>query len=161
MRYAIAPSSIGWVGIVITPQGICALELADDAESLRERLMVRFAQTALLLVDVASDPLFTAAMAYLADPTATLTLPLDLQGTPFQRQVWAELQAIPYGQTMSYSTLAAKLGRPGAARPVAGACAANPVAVVIPCHRVIRGNGRLGGYRWGLARKRMLLEREG
>jgi len=100
-------------------------------------------------------------LAFLEEPQpGRLDLPLDVQGTAFQRRVWLALQEIPPGDTVSYAGIASRIGKPKAARAVATACAANPVAVAIPCHRVVRGNGQLGGYRWGLERKRVLLERE-
>jgi AraC family transcriptional regulator of adaptative response/methylated-DNA-[protein]-cysteine methyltransferase len=99
-------------------------------------------------------------VAYVATPEVGLDLPLDVQGTAFQRRVWRELQAIPRGQTSSYSRVARAIGRPDAARAVAQACAANPLAVAVPCHRIVRADGALGGYKWGVARKRALVERE-
>jgi len=113
---------------------------------------------------VADDPAFSATVASVAalveTPARGLELPLDIQGTAFQRRVWAALRAIPPGSTASYAEVAARIGQPGAARAVAQACAANGLAVAVPCHRVVRGDGALSGYRWGVERKRALLERE-
>lgn len=160
IRYASAPCALGWVGVAATEQGLCAIELADTAAELPALLAARFPQALLTPAgdDFASS--LSAVVNFLEAPGRELGLPLDLQGTVFQRQVWAALQQLPAGSTASYSAIAERIGRPGAARAVAGACAANPLAVVVPCHRVVRGSGDLGGYRWGLARKRALLARE-
>ena len=161
IRFAIAPCFLGWVLVAATAQGICAIDFGDSPETLEEGLHRRFPKAEIH----APDPDFTAMVAkvltFLEDPhRGRLDLPLEVQGTAFQRRVWQILQEIPPGDTVSYTDIASRIGKPNAARAVAQACAANPIAVAIPCHRVVRGNGQLGGYRWGIERKRVLLERE-
>jgi len=160
MRYGLAPSYLGWVLVAATPQGICAIELGDSPEALEAGLRDRFPRALLQDRDPGFDAWVTKVVAFLESPRLGLDLPLDIQGTAFQRRVWKALQDIPAGATASYGDVAARIGQPQAARAVAQACATNPMAVAIPCHRVRRGNGELGGYRWGLERKRALLERE-
>jgi len=161
IRFAIAPCFLGLILVAATAQGICAIDFGDTIEALKENLRRRFPKAEVQ----GSDPGFTAmvakVLAVLEEPhRGRLDLPLDVQGTAFQRRVWLALQEIPPGDTVSYTDVASRIGKPTAARAVARACASNPVAVAIPCHRVVRGNGQLGGYRWGLDRKRVLLERE-
>jgi len=161
IRFAVVPCFLGLVLVAATEQGLCAIDFGDTAESLKENLRRRFPKA----VFQDPDPQFAAmigeVLAFLEDPHRDrLGLPLDVQGTAFQRRVWLALQQIPAGDTVSYAEVASRVGKPKAARAIARACAANPVAVAIPCHRVVRGNGQLGGYRWGLERKRVLLERE-
>jgi len=161
IRFAVVPCFLGFVLVAATPQGICAIDFGDTAKALEENLRRRFPKA----VFQETDPVFTAmvpkVLALLEEPhRGRPDLPLDVQGTAFQRRVWMALQAIPPGDTVSYSDIAFRLGKPKAARAIARACAANPLAVAIPCHRVVRRNGHLGGYRWGLERKRALLERE-
>lgn len=160
IRHAIARCDLGWALVAATARGICAIELGDDPDELRERLTARFpaAQRA------DDDPEFagwvTGVLAALDRPSGDIDLPLDVRGTAFQRRVWQALRAVPAGSTATYAEIADMIGKPSAARAVGRACATNPVAVAIPCHRVVRGDGGLGGYRWGLPRKRALLERE-
>jgi len=161
LHFAIVPCFLGLVLVAATAQGICSIDFGDTVEVLKENLRRRFPKAVFL----SPDPDFTAmvakVLAFLEDPhRGRLDLPLDVQGTAFQRRVWLALQEIPPGGTVSYANIASRVGKPKAARAVARACASNPVAVAIPCHRVVRGNGQLGGYRWGLDRKRVLLERE-
>lgn len=161
IRFAIVPCFLGLVLVAATAQGICAIDFGSTAEALKADLRRRFPKAEFQ----APDPVFTAMIAriltFLEDPhRMRLDLPLDVRGTAFQRRVWLALQEIPPGDTVSYRDIASRIGKPAAARAVARACAANPMAVAIPCHRVVRGNGQLGGYRWGLERKRALLERE-
>lgn len=160
IRYTIEPCSLGMMLVAATPRGVCAIEFADTEPALMERLQTRFSNATLQ----AGDPQFKQWVAqilrYLDQPTGSLDLPLDVQGTVFQRRVWQALQAIPTGQTVSYTELAQRLGQPTAVRAVASACANNHIAVAIPCHRVVRTGGALAGYRWGLARKAELLRRE-
>ena len=161
IRFAIAPCFLGLILVAATAQGICAIDFGDTIEALKENLRRRFPKAEVQ----GSDPGFTAmvakVLAVLEEPhRGRLDLPLDVQGTAFQRRVWLALQEIPPGDTVSYTDVASRIGKPTAARAVARACASNPVAVAIPCHRVVRGNGQLGGYRWGLDRKRVLLGRE-
>jgi AraC family transcriptional regulator, regulatory protein of adaptative response / methylated-DNA-[protein]-cysteine methyltransferase len=160
IRYATAPCYLGRVLAAATERGICAIEFGDGPAELRERLQARFPEAEL----IGDDPDFAAwieqVLAFLDAPAAGLHLPLDIAGAAFQRRVWAALQEIPAGATASYREIAARIGNPRAARAVAGACAANRIAVAIPCHRVVRGDGEPGGYRWGVDRKRELLRRE-
>ncbi len=161
IKFATTPSYLGWVLIAATGQGLCAIDFGDAPETLQARLRARFPQADLQ----ADDPDFQATvsqlLAFLEAPHhSSLDLPLDIQGTAFQRRVWQALQNIPVGSTASYAEIAGQIGQPQAARAVAQACASNTLAVAIPCHRVVRSNGDLGGYRWGLKRKRMLLARE-
>lgn len=159
IRFGVAPCSLGWVLAAATARGLCAIELGDDPETLTAGLHARFPNAVRV-----HDPGFTAWMeqiiAFLAAPQRGLDLPLDIQGTAFQRRVWAALRTIPAGSTQSYADIAAQIGAPTAARAVASACAANKLAVAIPCHRVVRQNGDLSGYRWGIERKRRLLAQE-
>jgi AraC family transcriptional regulator, regulatory protein of adaptative response / methylated-DNA-[protein]-cysteine methyltransferase len=160
MHYTVVSCYLGQALVAASEHGICAIELGDDAETLKAGLRARFPQAEL----GANDPAFAAQVAQvvslLETPGRSLALPLDVQGSAFQQRVWAALRDIPAGSTVSYAELAARIGSPQAIRAVAGACAANRLAVAIPCHRVIRSNGDLSGYRWGLARKRALLARE-
>jgi AraC family transcriptional regulator of adaptative response/methylated-DNA-[protein]-cysteine methyltransferase len=161
IRFAIVPCFLGMVLVAATAQGICAIDFGDALGTLKEDLHRRFPKAKFQ----GPDPEFTAMIAriltFLEGPDrGRLDLPLDVRGTAFQRRVWLALQEIPPGDTVSYADIAARIGKPKAARAVAQACAANPIAVAIPCHRVVRGNGQLGGYRWGVERKRVLLERE-
>jgi len=158
--YETAPCPLGWFAIGTTAKGLCALELGDRPHELPEQLAASFPGARLRSRAGAASQLLTRVQALLHSPRSQPDLPLDLQGTPFQKEVWQALRQIPAGTTLSYSQLAEQLGRPGAARAVARACAANRVAVVVPCHRVIRQDGLPGGYRWGLARKQLLLRLE-
>jgi AraC family transcriptional regulator of adaptative response/methylated-DNA-[protein]-cysteine methyltransferase len=160
ISYAVADSYLGQVLVAATARGVCAIEFGDDAPALRARLAARFPGAELREGDEAFAAMVARVVAFIEVPAAGLDLPLDIQGTAFQRRVWAALQAIPAGATASYAEVARRVGQPGAARAVAQACAANTLAVAIPCHRVLRGDGDLGGYRWGAGRKRQLLERE-
>src|SRR5690606_27349446 len=135
--------------------------MGDDAEELTRDLASRFPQATLVPGDGDFQQLVAAAVALVNDPAGGASnLPLDIRGTAFQQQVWEALRALPPGSTTTYTDLAAKIGRPSAVRAVAHACASNALAVVVPCHRVVRSDGQLAGYRWGLERKRRLLERE-
>ncbi len=163
IRYDIGACGSGLHGLVLVAErgrGLCAILMGDSEEALFDELTERFPR-ALLLQDEAemSAPL-DAVQALLADPHQGLDWPLDPLGTEFQVQVWQALRQVPPGQTVSYAELAARLGKPEAVRAVASACAANPLAVVVPCHRVIRSDGALSGYRWGAERKQSLLNRE-
>lgn len=160
IRYATGPCALGTILAAATPAGLCAILLGDDPVVLIADLHRRFASA-----DIApADPSFAqtlAAVAALADaPGGGLALPLDVRGSAFQHRVWQALQRIPAGATASYTEIATAIGQPTAARAVAAACAANPAAIAIPCHRVLRVGGALAGYRWGNARKRALLDAE-
>jgi AraC family transcriptional regulator of adaptative response/methylated-DNA-[protein]-cysteine methyltransferase len=160
VRSAAATCWLGWVRIGATPAGLCALLLGDDDDTLLAELRQRFPRATIAAASPAVQGWAAQIAAWLDDPRAELPLPLDVHGTPFQRRVWDVLRTLPPGQTVGYGELAHRLGMPRAARAVAQACAANPLAVVIPCHRVVSANGSLRGYRWGLARKQALLQRE-
>lgn len=159
IRYATAASPIGAVLVGETERGVCAVLLADSEDAAVEALAREFSEATLTPDDdVAAQA--AAVVAYIAGG-ALPDLPLDLRGTDFQRAVWTALAAIPAGSTVTYSQLAAAIGRPSARRAVAGACGDNHVSILVPCHRVVRGDGGLGGYKWGVERKQALLEREG
>jgi len=155
-----APCALGWVAVAASGRGICAIELADDAEGARAGLGAAFPNARFAPGGADFDDLLGRVVAGIDSPAQAPDLPLDIRGTVFRRRVWQALREIPPGQTVTYAELAARIGRPNAARAVAGACAANRLAVAVPCHRVIRADGGLGGYRWGLERKQRLLERE-
>jgi AraC family transcriptional regulator of adaptative response/methylated-DNA-[protein]-cysteine methyltransferase len=159
ISYATGPCSLGMVLVAATERGICAILLGDNEAGLQADLASRFPRAAISHSVDFTDYL-AQVIAKIEAPGTSLALPLDIRGTAFQRQVWQALQQIPAGETRSYSELAAELGQPGAARAVAGACAANKLAVAVPCHRVVGRDGALTGYRWGVARKRALLARE-
>ncbi len=160
IRYAIVQSYLGWMLVAATDLGICKIDFGDAPESLYEALESSFPQAELEATDPHFREIVVRVLTFLEQPRQGLNLPLDIQGTAFQRRVWSALQEIPSGSTASYTDVAARIGKPKAARAVASACAANRIAVAIPCHRVVRSNGELGGYRWGLERKRAILERE-
>ncbi len=160
IRFALGSCSLGEVLVAATEVGVCAILLGDDADALLRDLQDRFANAKLIGADPAFETMVAKVVGLIERPAAPLDLPLDIRGTAFQRRVWEALRAIPAGETRSYAELAAALGAPAAVRAAAGACAANPLAVAIPCHRVVRLNGGLSGYRWGIERKRALLARE-
>ncbi len=161
IRFALADCSLGAVLVAATARGVCALWLGDSADALLRELQDRFPGAQLQGGDAAFDALVGSVIAQVEAPgQSRWELPLDLRGSVFQHRVWHALRALAPGQTISYGELARRIGAPGSARAVARAVAANPVAVAIPCHRVIRSDGSLSGYRWGVQRKRALLERE-
>jgi AraC family transcriptional regulator of adaptative response/methylated-DNA-[protein]-cysteine methyltransferase len=161
IRFAIGACSLGAILVATTGKGICAILMGDDPEQLARDLQDRFPKAALHGADAAFEDTVARVVGFVEAPALGLDLPLDVRGTAFQQRVWQALREIPAGQTVSYAELAARLGMPRGARAIAGACAANPVAVAIPCHRVVRNDGALSGYRWGVERKRALLVREG
>lgn len=161
IHYTAVPTTLGLLLVAVTKRGICSASLGDDEASLVELLKHEYPKATLSRATDANDRLVDAVVAYVEGRASAGTLPLDLRATAFQWQVWRALQNIPEGATRSYQAIATELGRPTAARAVARACASNRVAVLIPCHRVVRGDGGLGGYRWGIARKAALLAREG
>ena len=160
IHFAIAQCSLGAILLAQSPLGICAILLGDDPAILLNQLQDQFPKADLRGDEQAFEQQMAAVISLIDQPQLGLALPLDIRGTAFQQRVWQALQDIPPGQTMSYAELAAKIGQPSAVRAVARACAANTLAVAIPCHRVIRQDGTLSGYRWGLARKQALLQRE-
>jgi AraC family transcriptional regulator, regulatory protein of adaptative response / methylated-DNA-[protein]-cysteine methyltransferase len=161
IRFAIVGVPMGRLLVAFTDEGVCAVKLGDDDASLEQSLRDDFSHADIMRAPSARNDPWVAAVAELArGHTQARTVPLDVQGTAFQWKVWKALQRIPAGQTRSYAEVARRIGAPTAIRAVAGACARNPVALVVPCHRVVRSNGELGGYRWGVDRKAGLLERE-
>ncbi len=161
IRYAVEPCVLGWIVVAATRKGLCAIEFGDEPQALAERIRARFPQAEFEPADDAFKRWVTQVLGYLEQPKGVLDLPLDVQGTVFQHRVWQALQGIPAGQTASYSEIADRIGQPKAHRAVAHACACNPVAIAIPCHRAVRADGSLAGYRWGVVRKSELLRREG
>jgi AraC family transcriptional regulator of adaptative response/methylated-DNA-[protein]-cysteine methyltransferase len=158
-------SSVGecWLGCILvatTERGICAILLGEDPAILRRDLDERFPQARIIDGDQALDPVMAEVVDFIARPGQGLDLPLDPRGTAFQQRVWQALREIPAGSIASYGEIAERIGAPTEAHAVGEACAANVIAVAIPCHRVVRKNGGLAGYRWGFRRKRALLERE-
>jgi len=163
IRWALADTALGKALVATTERGICAVELDHDEAALEQRLQAEFPHAKLLRVDAGRDEFLAPRLQAVAEHLAGRgpTVALDLAGTAFQRRVWEALMRIPAGSTVAYAQLAVELGVAQGARAVAGACARNRVAVLVPCHRVVRGDGSLGGYRWGLPLKRELLAREG
>ena len=160
IRFAVAACSLGALLVAATDKGICSILLGEDPELLVRDLQDRFPKAALAGAEPAFERTVAQVVAFVEAPRIGLALPLDLRGTVFQQRVWQALRQVPAGQTVSYAELARRLGMPQGARAVAGACAANPVAIAVPCHRVVRNDGAISGYRWGVERKRALLERE-
>lgn len=160
IRYALTLCTLGRCLVAESDRGICAILLADCNSLLTAELHTMFPQAQLMQDDAEFSTRVAEVVATIENPTRTLALPLDIRGTAFQMQVWQALQAIPAGETASYRAVASAIGKPQAIRAVASACAANRLAIVIPCHRVVRGDGMLSGYRWGVARKAQLLTRE-
>jgi len=160
IRYATAESPLGLLLVAATAKGVCSIQFGETRASLADALRQEYRHA-----EIAEDPVEVAdwverVLRYLVGEYRDLKLPLDIRATAFQRQVWDYLRTIPYGATQSYGDVAAALGSPAATRAVARACAANAVALAIPCHRVVRANGEAGGYRWGIGRKKRLLETE-
>lgn len=160
MRFAIRDSSLGLVLVAQSANGISAVLLGDDRDTLRLDLQQRFPFAALTASDAELDSLAAAVVSFIESPTGSIDATLDMRGSDFQRDVWHALREIPVGATTTYTDIAIRIGRPKSVRAVAQACAANPLAVVVPCHRVLRLDGQLSGYRWGIERKRELLARE-
>jgi AraC family transcriptional regulator, regulatory protein of adaptative response / methylated-DNA-[protein]-cysteine methyltransferase len=161
IHFAVAQCSLGAILIAATGKGICAILMGDDAGDLVRDLQDRFPRAELVGGDAAFERTVAQVVGFVEAPNIGLALPLDVRGTAFQQRVWQALREIPTGQTVSYAELAERVGLPAGARAVAGACAANAIAVAIPCHRVVRNDGSISGYRWGVERKQALLEREG
>jgi AraC family transcriptional regulator, regulatory protein of adaptative response / methylated-DNA-[protein]-cysteine methyltransferase len=161
VRFAVGECSLGSILVAQSARGVCAILLGDDPNGLVRDLQDRFPRATLVGGDARFEELVARVVGFVEAPALGLDLPLDVRGTAFQQRVWRALRAIPAGTTVSYADLAAKIGSRSSVRAVAQACAANPLAVAIPCHRVVRRDGSLSGYRWGVERKRALLEREG
>lgn len=160
IRFAIAECSLGSVLVAATAHGVCAILMGNDPEALAHDLERRFSRARILAADATFERLVARVVGLLEKPRVSAKLPLDIRGTAFQQRVWQALRAIPAGTTTTYAKLATSIGAPRAARAVAQACAENALAVAIPCHRVVRSDGNLAGYRWGVERKRALLARE-
>ena len=160
IRFAIGACALGAILVAQSARGVCAIALGDDPDALARDLQDRFPKARLIGGDPAFEALVARVVGFVEAPALGLDLPLDVQGTAFQQRVWQALRAIPSGTTASYTDIAARIGAPQAVRAVAQACASNAIAVAIPCHRVVRQDGALAGYRWGVERKRALLERE-
>jgi len=160
IRFAIGQCSLGAILVAQSDKGICAILIDDDPEMLVQDLQRRFPRANLIGGDKAFEKLVAQVVGFVESPGQGLDLPLDIRGTAFQQKVWKALTRIPAGRTLSYSELAQKIGEPSAVRAVASACAANRIAVAIPCHRVVRQDGGLSGYRWGVERKAALLKKE-
>jgi len=161
IRFAVGQCSLGALLVAQSDRGVCAIFLGDDPEVLVRDLQDRFSASTLVGADAGFEEVVARVVGLVEAPRLGMDLPLDIRGTVFQRRVWQALREIPPGTTVSYADLARRAGSPRSIRAAAGACAANPLAVAIPCHRVVRTDGSLSGYRWGVERKRALLVREG
>ncbi|HEY1545818.1 MAG TPA: bifunctional DNA-binding transcriptional regulator/O6-methylguanine-DNA methyltransferase Ada [Xanthobacteraceae bacterium] len=160
IRFAVGQCSLGAILVGATQKGICAISFGNDPDALVRGLQDRFPKARLIGGDAAFERLVAKVVGFVEAPDQKFDLPLDVRGTAFQQRVWQALRKIPVGATATYTDIAKRIGRPKAVRAVAAACAGNPVAVAIPCHRVVRLDGDLAGYRWGIARKRALLAKE-
>ena len=160
IRFAIGECSLGSILVAASENGVCAILMGDDPDALAKDLQDRFPKANLIGGDRDFEKMVAKVVGFIEAPRIGLDLPLDVRGTAFQQRVWQALREIPVGSTASYSEIAGRIGLPKAVRAVAQACAANAIAVAIPCHRVLRNDGNLSGYRWGVERKRALLKRE-
>ena len=160
IRFAVGECSLGSILVAQSERGICAIFMGDDPDQLARELQDRFPRAELLGDDIEFERRIAQVVGFVEKPSIGLNLPLDVRGTAFQQRVWRALREIPAGETATYTAIANRIGSPTAVRAVAGACAANRLAVAIPCHRVVRADGGLAGYRWGVERKRALLEKE-
>jgi AraC family transcriptional regulator of adaptative response/methylated-DNA-[protein]-cysteine methyltransferase len=160
IRFAIGECSLGSILVARSERGVCAISLGDDPDALARELQDRFPRATLIGGDAEFEDVVAKVVGLVEAPGLGLDLPLDVQGTAFQQRVWGALREIPAGKTVSYRELARRIGAPSSVRAVAHACATNPVAIAIPCHRVVRSDGKLAGYRWGVERKQTLLQRE-
>ena len=160
IHYSTGECSLGRCLVALSERGVCAVLLGDNDAQLLTELQQTLPAARYLMADAAFSQQIATVIASINQPDSTLSLPLDIRGTAFQQQVWQALLAIPAGETRSYQQVADSIGKPKAVRAVASACAANRLAIVVPCHRVVRGDGALSGYRWGVTRKAALLQRE-
>ncbi len=160
IRFAVGECSLGSILVAATDKGVCAILLGDKPEALVRELEDRFPKATLIGGDKDFEQWVAKVVGFVEAPALGLDLPLDVRGTAFQQRVWQALRKIPAGATVTYSQIAQRIGLPKAVRAVAQACASNAIAVAIPCHRVVRNDGSLSGYRWGVERKRALLDRE-
>lgn len=160
ISYTVVDSPLGKMLVAATERGICAVSFGDDERTLHDELSAEFYAAEISEDDSKLKDAVTSILRGMKGERTILSLPLDIRGTAFQMRVWSELRRIPYGETRSYAEIAEAVGNPKAVRAVARACATNPVAYVNPCHRVIGSDGRLSGYRWGIERKKQILDRE-
>lgn len=160
IRFAVAQCSLGALLVAASDTGICEIALDVDPETLVRNLQDRFKAARLIGADAEFETWVAAVVGFVEDPSRGLDLPLDVRGTAFQRRVWEALREIPVGATATYTQVAERIGHPRAVRAVARACATNNIALAIPCHRVVRTDGSMAGYRWGIDRKRELIARE-
>jgi AraC family transcriptional regulator of adaptative response/methylated-DNA-[protein]-cysteine methyltransferase len=160
IRFAIGKCSLGAILVAMSERGVCAISLGDDPKILVRDLRDRFPRAEPASGDSEFEQILAQVAGFIESPALGLNLPLDIRGTAFQRRVWQALRETPAGATVNYTELARRIGRPSSVRAVAGACAANTLAVAIPCHRAVRNDGALSGYRWGIQRKAELLRRE-
>jgi AraC family transcriptional regulator of adaptative response/methylated-DNA-[protein]-cysteine methyltransferase len=161
IRFAVGECSLGSILVAKSSRGVCAILLGDSPKALARDLHERFPDGTLIAGDRDVQALVAAVAKFAESPAGGLDLPLDVRGTAFQQRVWRALKQIPAGSTASYTDIAKRIGAPRSVRAVAQACGANAIAIAIPCHRVVRNDGALSGYRWGVERKRALLDREG
>lgn len=160
IRFAIGECSLGSILVAQSERGVCAILLSDDPNKLARDLQAQFPRANMIGGDAEFEQLVAKVVGFVEAPRLGLDLPLDVRGTAFQQRVWQALREIPAGETVSYADIANRIGTPKSVRAVAQACAANALAVAIPCHRVVRNDGELSGYRWGVERKRALLKKE-
>lgn len=160
IRFEIGESWLGLLLVGVSDRGVCAILIGDERDALRLDLRRRFLGAKLIEVDGEIEEVVSQVVQQIENPSAEVSVPLDLRGTAFQEDVWEALRGIPAGSTATYTEIAERIGRPKAVRAVASACGANALAVLVPCHRVVRRDGSLSGYRWGEERKERLLERE-
>jgi AraC family transcriptional regulator, regulatory protein of adaptative response / methylated-DNA-[protein]-cysteine methyltransferase len=160
ITFTVAASPLGRLLVAFTATGVCAVALGDSDDVLEHALRADFPRAAIHRAPTGANAWVASIVDHLRGKSSSVSVPLDVAGTAFQWKVWKALQRIPPGQTRSYGEIAKQLGRPSASRAVARACAGNPVAIVIPCHRVVRTSGELGGYKWGVERKQQILVRE-
>lgn len=160
IKFAVGQTSLGAILVASSTKGVASILLGDDPDKLVRNLQDRFPKARLVGADREYEALISRVVGFVENPHIGLDLPLDVRGTAFQRRVWQVLQEIPIGERVSYAEIARRIGSPRSVRAVAGACAANNLAVAIPCHRVVRNDGAVSGYAWGVERKRALLDRE-
>jgi AraC family transcriptional regulator of adaptative response/methylated-DNA-[protein]-cysteine methyltransferase len=158
--HATGESALGQVLVARSSEGVCAILIDARRDALEADLVSRFPEARIVANQPAVHDDLAKVIRFVENPAEGLPLPLDMRGTPFQLRVWEKLRAIPVGKTVTYADVACSVGSRSSARAVAGACAANPIALAVPCHRVVRGTGDLAGYRWGVDRKREMLRRE-
>ena len=158
--YTIVPCSLGYLLVATTDKGICAIKLGDNSEELVKILADQFNQATIIRDDKSHQDWIEQILNFIAGKESNLDLPIDIHGTAFQQQVWQALRNIPPGETRTYQEIAEDLGKPKATRAIGNACGANPIPLIIPCHRVVCSDGSLGGYHWGIGRKQKLIERE-